>query len=232
MTRKYENKAKQTLEVINRLNEDGIKKISVLLRHSERFYSQDSNLEPFMGLTLPGKTLAFNFGAALPNHLKPKLYTSFIGRCIETAYLIDKGNTNQHHHQLSHTQIQKKLSPFYINNIEKVIAHVEKHGNPQFLRDWFDKRIDETIIDNPVLTADRLCELMIKHLDTQKTDQITLCVSHDWKIYAIKEFKLGLAHETCGDVGYLEGIKIKKKNGQYYLMGIESEPMHVKYSRL
>ncbi|MCF6247034.1 MAG: histidine phosphatase family protein [Desulfobacula sp.] len=225
MSRHYDDKARQTLGAINKLIKDGINKFSVMIRHSERLYSQDPDLEPFMGLTIPGKTLAYDFGAALPKHLKPKLYTSFIGRCIETAYLIDKGNTSRHLHQLAHTQIQKKLSPFYINDIEKIIALVEKHGNPQFLRDWFDNKVNETIIDNPGLTSDRLCKVMTDHLESQKTDQIILCVSHDWNIYTIKEFKLGLAHETVGNVAYLEGIIFFERNQQHYVMGVESDPV-------
>ena len=225
MAQKYEIRAEQTIDMIHQLLNRGIKKISVLMRHSERSFSEDARLEPFMGLTDAGKQLAVDFGAAIRPNLLPKLFSSIMGRCIETAYLIDKGFTKKNNQALEHNSIQEALSPFYINHMEKVLQQVGKIGNHAFLRNWFDNRIDESIMKNPEKTSDHLTGFMIEQIKNLKENQIALCISHDWNLFPVKEFKLGLAHETCGDVGYLEGVLFFEKENRYYITHHQSDPV-------
>ncbi len=227
MTRIYENKAAQTLSAIHRLRKDGITKISVLMRHSERSFTDNPDLEPFMALTDNGRQMAFNFGQELPISFTPVLFASYIGRCIETAYLIDKGFTREHGPSLSHTKTHENFAPFYIKDIEKVISLLEKTGNDLFLKKWFDKKFDKSVIEDPVKTADQICRIMITQLDRLQGNQLALCVSHDWNIFPIKEFKLNQPLETSGDVGYLESVLFFKNNSQYHAMGTDMQPVRL-----
>jgi hypothetical protein len=222
---KYEVRTKQTIDTINLLMDKGIKKISVLIRHSDRFFSEQADQEPFMGLTDEGKTFAIDFGASLPANPIPKLCSSFLGRCIETAFLIDKGFTKKHNQSIDHNCMNVMLSPFYIKDIKKAVNCVEKQGSDIFLRNWFDSKINENIIENPKKTTDLLCEFMVEQIKNLKDNQMAICVSHDWNIYPLKEFKLGLKHEKEGDVGYLDGIVFFEKENQYYITNYQTSPV-------
>jgi len=225
MTLKYEVRTKQTIDTINHLMDSGIKKISVLIRHSDRFFSKDARLEPFMGLTDAGKDFAFDFGADLRPGAMPQLCSSFLGRCVETAFLIDKGFTKKNNQALDHNYMDAMLSPFYVKDIEKAIPLIEKQGNEIFLRNWFDNRFDESIMENPEKTSDILSEFMIEQIKNLKENQIAICVSHDWNIYPLKEFKLGLKHESAGQVGYLDGLVFFEKENQYYITNYQIKPV-------
>lgn len=225
MAQKYVIRAKQTIDTINQLLDSGIKKISVLMRHSERFFSDDGRMEPFMGLTDDGKQFAVDFGATIKSNPLPKLCSSFMGRCIETAFLIDKGFTQKNHLPLDHNSLENTLSPFYIKDMETALRRVEKEGSHTFLRNWFDNRIDESIMEHPEKTSDCLTRFMIDKINSLQDNQIALCISHDWNIFPLKEFKLGLQHETQGDVGYLEGVLFFEKENHYYITNHQADPI-------
>ncbi|MCK5163543.1 MAG: histidine phosphatase family protein [Desulfobacula sp.] len=225
MTKKYELKTKQTIDTINHLLDDGIEKISVLIRHSDRFFTQDSKLEPFMGLTDKGKDFAFDFGASMRPDPLPKFTSSFMGRCIETAFLIDKGFTKKNSRVIDHNLLNDMLSPFYVKDVEKAIPCIEEQGNDLFLRNWFDNRIDKSIMENPKKASDLLTQFMIEQIQKLRDNQIAICVSHDWNIFPLKEFKLGLKHETAGDVGYLDGVVFFEKKNQYYITNYQTSPV-------
>ncbi|MBU8849097.1 MAG: histidine phosphatase family protein [Desulfobacterales bacterium] len=225
MTQKFEVKTKQTIDTINHLLDNGIKKISVLIRHSDRFFTEDPKLEPFMGLTDDGKKFAVDFGAAIQSSLLPKFTSSFLGRCIETAFLIDKGYTNKNNRAVDHNCTNDTLAPFYVKDVPKAILRIKEEGNKKFLRSWFDNRIDESIMENPERTSALLSEFMIEQIKNLKENQIAVCVSHDWNIYPLKEFKLGLKHETSGDVGYLDGVVFFENKNQYYITNYQADPI-------
>ncbi len=227
MNREYEVRSRQTLDTLHGLVNAGIKKMSVILRHSSRFFSKEPRMEPFLGLTPEGKSFALELGQALPEKPVPRLFSSMFGRCLETAYLIDKGYTRQHGIFLDHPLTQEMLAPFYIKEIETVVHMVKEKGSDRFIRQWFDHEIDPAVIENPETTATLLSRHMTDQLDQLKEHEIALCVSHDWNIFPLKEFKLGLAHETQGDVGYLEGVIFYETQGQYFITSSQAGPFPV-----
>jgi len=225
MSRTHTLKSDQTLSTINFLLDQGIKKISILVRHSERLFSTEAKMEPFMELTDAGKTYAYDFGRALRPEPVPMLSSSFMGRCIETAYLIDKGFTHQHNQILPHNTVDNRLAPFYIKDIDKAVERILVEGNDLFIRNWFDGRMDDSIIENPKKTADLICDLMIEKIRNLPENQMAVSITHDWNIYPVKEFKLGLRHEECGDVGYLESVLFFEKNNRYFVTGFQTDPV-------
>ncbi len=227
MKLKHEVRARHTVETITELLDNGIQKISVIIRHSDRFFHKEARMEPFMGLTDAGKSFALELGKSLPANPVPKLFSSTLGRCIETAYLIDKGYTQQHRTPVPHNITSDHLAPFYIKNIEKAIHLVEAQGSERFIRNWFDNKIDDGIMENPEKTSARLSEYMTDRLKQLNGNEIAVCVSHDWNIFPLKEFKLGLAHETKGDVGYLDGVVFYEKEGQYFVTSFQCDPQPI-----
>ncbi len=227
MKLKHEVRARQTVETITGLLDDGIQKISVIIRHSDRFFPTEARMEPFMGLTDAGKSFALELGKSLPANPVPKLFSSTLGRCIETAYLIDKGYTQQHSTLVPHNITSDHLAPFYIKDIEKAIHLVEAQGSERFIRNWFDNKIDDGVMENPEKTSAILSEYMTDRLKQLNDNEIAVCVSHDWNIFPLKEFKLGLAHETKGDVGYLDGVVFYEKEGQYFVTCFQCDPQPI-----
>jgi len=225
MTLKHEVRTKNTIDTMNHLLDKGIKKLGIMIRHSDRFFSKVPGLEPFMGLTDGGKNFAFDFGRNLRPGLMPKLTSSFMGRCIETAYLIDKGYTEQNKKKLEHNIIDTMLSPFYVKDLDKVIPQIKKMGSDVFLQNWLDNYFDESIMENPEKTSDLLSKFMIDQIKNISENQVSICVSHDWNIYPLKEFKLGLPIATSGDVGYLDGVLFFEKDNQYYITSYQSDPV-------
>ena len=225
MTLKYEVRTEQTINTINKILDQGAEKISVLIRHSDRLFSKEVKPEPFMGLTEKGKNFAFDFGLQLRSNPIPRLCSSFIGRCIETAYLIDKGFTKQNSIVLDHNYLTDILGPLFVKDVEKAIKLAQNQETNLFLREWFDKRIDESIMEDPEKTSDNLSEFMVDQIKSLKNNQIALCISHDWSIFPIKEFKMNLKHETSGDVGYLDGLIFFEKDNKYYITNYQSDPI-------
>ena len=224
MQRKHELRSDKTLANIQELINQGIKKIAVIMRHSDRFFCEDARMEPFMGLTSNGKGYAQDMGAQLPTAPVPQMFSSFFGRCIETAYLIDKGYTKAHDKLIAHNVTCETLAPFYINDLERGIAMVEEQGSLKFIRNWFDGNIDESIMVDPQKTAQRLADFMVERLDALDENEMALCVSHDWNLFPLKEFYLGLKHEEAGDVGYLEGVIFFEKEGSHFITHYQGKP--------
>jgi hypothetical protein len=227
MKLKHEVRARQTVKTITELLNDGIQKISVIIRHSDRFFPKEARMEPFMGLTEGGKSFALELGKSLPGNPVPRLFSSTFGRCIETAYLIDKGYTQQYKTPVAHTVTSDYLAPFYIKDIERAIHMVQAQGSEQFIRNWFDNKIDDKVMENPKKTSAILSEYMIDRLKEMDDNQIAVCVSHDWNIFPLKEFTLGLPHETKGDVGYLDGVVFYENGGHYFATSFQCDPCPV-----
>lgn len=214
----------ETLDTITKIVDEGAEKISVIMRHSDRFFPQESSMEPFMGLTEKGKDFAMKLGMQLPENPRPRLFSSHFGRCIETAYLIDKGYIKTHSIFNGHNSQAVELSPFYITDIHKAIGLVQELGNIDFLRKWFDQKISEDIMLNPEKAADTIADFMIRQMQLLEKGEIALCVSHDWNIFPLKEYKLRLPHEEYGTVGYLESVIIFEKEGKNYITNYQQEP--------
>ncbi|MBF0259268.1 MAG: histidine phosphatase family protein [Desulfamplus sp.] len=214
----------ETIDTITKILNDGAEKISVIMRHSDRFFHKDTSMEAFMGLTEKGKDFAMKLGTQLPENPKPRFFSSHFGRCIETAYLIDKGYIKAHGIFNGHNAQALELSPFYITDIHKAIDLVRDLGNINFLRTWFDNKISEDIMLNPKTAAETIADFMIKQMQALGKGEIALCVSHDWNLFPLKEYKLGLPHEDYGTVGYLESVIIFEKEGKNYIVNYQKDP--------
>ena len=227
MNPKYQARDKETLDTIHTLKDKGIEKMAVLLRHSERFYPEAPRMEPFMGLTPGGKTLAMEFGAALPATCLPKLYSSTFGRCIETAYLIDKGFAKKTARFADPNQTDDLLAPFYINDLEAAIGIGEDISEKAFILRWFDKKIDERIMACPEKTARKLSGFVTDRLEALPEGQIALCVSHDWNIFVLQAFVLGMDMEKEFGAGYLEGLVFFEQAGTYFVTSHKTDPVRL-----
>ncbi len=227
MTDQPVTRSKETLTIINDLLSKGVEKISVIMRHSARHFHKTVQMEPFMGLTETGKDYAMEFGATLPNTPGPIFFSSHFGRCIETAYLMDKGYTHKHCRFNGHNTLALELAPFYIKDMTKAFTAFDQMGNDTFLRAWFNKELPREMMQDSEEAADVLLGFMTDRLDRLEPGQIALCVSHDWNLYPLREHKLDLAFEEHGKVEFLESVVVFEQGGKNFIMNHQREPREI-----
>lgn len=215
----------ETLGALNRLLKNGATHIAIIMRHSHRFFDMDNTREPFMGLTPEGQAMAYDAGTRLPPDITPCFYSSVFGRCIETAFLMDKGFFNTHGRPTPHNRSLEILSPFYVQDLTLAVDMMQEMGSDHFLRAWFNGDIHKSIMMPARQAAEKMIHFLHETAGALSSEQVCLCVSHDWNLYPIKEFMLGLTPEASGPVGYLEGILVYFKGGDWHLEAVSPDPV-------
>lgn len=191
--------------------------VMVIMRHSARHYDHENPInEPFMGLTETGKEISHAWGIGLPSGLTVGFYSSFIGRCIETAYLIDKGYVRQGG-DTRHNIIEKTLSPYYVRDAQGLFKDYIMDAD--FFGKWFAGEIPAAIIDHPETIAADMRDVCVTRLKAGSGTNCSLdiCVTHDWNLYVLRQHFLGLHYEAHGKVGYLDGVVIFQKDGRFFI---------------
>ncbi|MCP4753334.1 MAG: histidine phosphatase family protein [Proteobacteria bacterium] len=213
-----------TVNTLKKLMNDGIGKLAVIMRHSARHYDSENPFnEPFLGLTEEGKKLSYKVGEKLPTGPCLRLFSSPVGRCIETAYQIEKGNMSVNG-KTRDAILDMKLTAFYVKNIIETFTAISEKGTLAFFREWFDGRVSSDILDPPEEAAATLVRFLVERLDETADSHLDICVSHDWNMYLIKEFFLGLKHEEVGDVEYLEGVIVFRQDNSLYITNHQIAP--------
>ncbi|THB78496.1 MAG: histidine phosphatase family protein [Desulfobacteraceae bacterium] len=230
--KQYQMHCDQTLDTLIRLMQQGTRRQVVILRHSEKRLTRLPGMEPFMPLTDKGKSFAFKFGQGLSTQFSLKLFSSTFGRCIETAYLIDKGFSENHTKRVKPATVSRLLTPFYVSNIKEVSARVESIGSDTFIRQWFDGRFSSEMILDPMTTAGTLCHYLKSLLDSLEDDEIGICVSHDWNLFPLKQFLLDQPFDEYGDVGYLEGVILYPEKDQLLMTNHLNRPVEISIPEL
>ena len=227
MSQQEITRSKETLEIINDLVIQGVEKISIIMRHSARYFGTNPQMEPFLGLTETGKEYAVEFGHALTQKPFPVFFSSHFGRCIETAYLVDKGYNKRHCQFNGHNTLAQELAPFYIKDMHRAFSTFKEMGNDTFLRAWFNKELPCDMMQDSEEAATLLTDFMTKKMDSLDPGQIAICVSHDWNLYPLKEHKLNLPFEEHGKVEFLESVVLFQQRGKNFIMNHQQEPKEI-----
>ncbi len=217
----------KTVEILNRLQNEGVKKMSVLMRHSARHYDEEHReREPLLWLTEEGKLFAHAFGEKIPHTPVVRFFSSMLGRCIETAYQADKGYTNCGGQTESNTVVIE-LAPFFVKDPPEIFKLHVKLGTSQLFKEWFAGKISDDIAGR----SDKVAEDMIKRLagllQAGPESHIDISVSHDWNLFMIKHHYLNLAHEKTTQVEYMEGIIIFEKDNGLFITNHETDPLQL-----
>ncbi len=194
-----------------------------MLRHSARHYDTDNPInEPFMGLTEEGKELSFEWGKSLPPGRHLNFFSSFIGRCIETAYLMDKGYVASSG-TTSHNAIELTLSPFYVKDALRLFEEHLKGSD--FLPAWFNGSVPADVIDPPEKVATTMKAFWEKRFaENDCSNHLDICVTHDWNVYVLQWYFLKVPSEKRENVDYLDGMIIYKDKQEYYIAASGHEP--------
>lgn len=213
----------KTLEIIRQLKADGVRKISVLMRHSARHYDEEhAEREPLMWLTEEGKTFAYTFGKHIPEAPLVRFYSSMLGRCIETAYQADKGYTAMGGKTESNV-IAIELAPSFVKAPIEVFKMHREIGTTRLFREWFAGNLPEDLVGPSQDVADLMIGGLTRLLRQGPESHIDFAVSHDWNLFMIKHHLLDLDFEKIIHVEYLEGIVLFVKDNAIYITNHESE---------
>jgi len=203
-----------TVNKIKELLNQDIKSISVIIRHSARHYDKENpEREAFMNLTENGKNLSYKFGNSIPADSAMSFYSSSIGRCIETAYLIDKGYVAAGGKTISNI-IDTTLSPFYVRSVQKLFELIGKPGDTDFISKWFKGEISTELIDNPEEASKKIVKSLVEKTNN---NNINICISHDWNLFLVKEFFLKQVYKDNRNVEFLEGVLVYEKDGSFFI---------------
>lgn len=102
-----------------------------------------------------------------------------------------------------------------------------KTGSSQFVRNWFDKIIDESIMLDPAFTASRITNFMVSTLKSLSPGQAAICVTHDWNIFSIKQFTLGFSYEDTLDTGYLDAVAFFERDSRIFAVARQFDPVEI-----
>ncbi len=199
----------------------------VVLRHSVRHYDTDNPInEPFMGLTEEGKQLSYRWGRSLSLNKRLNFFSSFIGRCIETAYLMDKGYVAGGG-VASNNVLEPTLSPFYIRDALRLFEKYLKE--PGFLPAWFNRAVPPDIIDPPEQVAETMLGFWEKRLfEATASDQMDICVTHDWNLYVLRWYFLGIPPDSPEKVDYLDGLVVFRERKNCYVAASGLDPRELR----
>ena len=210
-----------TLQVINDLHTQGIDSIVVLMRHSARIVDTAEN-DAIQDLTEEGRQAAIEFGKGLPANGRFRFYSSVINRCIETSTFIKEGILSVNETAVIEPNVvMDELYAFFSQDVLKMdkiaYALMNKGEWAQFFRNWFNGEYPTEAIDPAAKSAETLLASLIGLL-REETAVSTICVSHDFHLFLIKEVYLHLRPEDHEFIQFLEGVVIYEENGRYYII--------------
>jgi len=165
-------------------------------------------------------------GSKLPIDSELRLFSSPVGRCIETAYLVDKGNTAAGG-RCETNKIKPKLTAFYVKDIGKIFQGIKQQGVAGFFRDWFNGKVPEEVMSDPLETKNIILRLLIDLLKETTEPKIDIAISHDWYMYVLKEYFLKQPLEESGQIQYLEGATFFEKQGELFIANHQAEPVPI-----
>jgi len=202
---------KGTSELVHRLHDDGIGHMFVIMRHGDRHFDPDNpDTERFMGLTEAGKADALTFGLSLPYGPSFRFFSSSIGRCIETAFQIEKGCIKNG----AETQVNKLAGPLtgFFSGGPGAFLTAREMGADAFFEAWFGGDLDDSVMANADDAALRTAEFVRRKL-ADGDSQIDIGASHDWNLYLLRHTLLGQTRADVGDVEYLHGMAFYERDG-------------------
>jgi broad specificity phosphatase PhoE len=175
---------------------------ALLVRHAERGPVTDLARHHEVLLTPAGVEAARVSGQQLTTctrHGRPVFAHSPVERCGQTARALHEGAGVG-----DVAGVIDDLGSNYLRDPARV-AQAYLEGGRDFVRAWFDGRVDDGIIAPCDVVArlqiDAMTGLLQQH-------DIVVAVSHDWNIAALREHALGARFEDVGWPEFLDGVVV------------------------
>jgi broad specificity phosphatase PhoE len=189
--------------------------VVLFARHAERYAIENAASPDDVQLTPAGEQAARGFGGRLPLLRSLRVFHSPIPRCRVTAERIAEGFAVAGG-QVAFEGVLEGLCRSYLLDLAGIRALVRQYqvGGRDIIRDWFDGRLDPSMIDPCNVAAEKLRRLAETTSAGAGADSLTLLVTHDWEILTLRETFLGARHEEVGWVDFLDGLAIARDGAE------------------
>jgi len=184
--------------------------VILLVRHSIREPIGGANLAAAAGaqLTEEGRALARRFGAALPLGRSIRLFSSPVGRCVETAEIVADAARAAGGNAV-YVGARAYLGAGFIISPDPVIETFVREGPRGFVRAWHAGELTEAEIHTPERAGHDLLEAMLAELGPEDGGGLEVHVGHDLTVLAL----LGLVRDVTSEEfpwpAYLDGVALR-----------------------
>ncbi len=177
--------------------------VSIILRHAERDPITDMAHALEVRLTDSGKFAAYSLGTHLAGYGPVNLFHSPVMRCLETARSLLEGIKSAEEDALLIGPLNELGGPYITGDWRELVKCVKEHGQPLFIRKWFDNELPSDLIMPLSLAAELHLRLIYTQLCSERS---AINITHDWNIMVLREHYFNLRHEDLGEPGYLDGF--------------------------
>lgn len=187
--------------------------VSVMVRHAARDPIRSADEGWNARLTAVGHEAARELGADLAEIAGSRpiqMFSSPIPRCQQTAERVREGLTSKAVATRSPTVVDALAGP-YLHDANAVMAIALRLGDQTFVRQWFDGKLDHTVLLPATDAARGQLEVLASALDGAHDDHrntLHLHFSHDWNILLIREHFVGITHEDAEMPGFMDGVAV------------------------
>ncbi len=219
----------RTTALLDDLWKQGIRRMSLLMRHSAREYAAGKH-DLANPLTEEGRRLAHLFGTRLRPELAVRAYASPVARCEDTAELIHAAHLELGGRGRGGCRPVEGLGVFYVLDQMKMFRAMSTstEGMSSFVRAWLDGQVPKDIMLPAEVAARSILTMLTTRLATQEASPaLDICVSHDLTLYLMREVCLGLSRKDHGDVLYLDGMVVFERDGDWLAATHDQVPKSV-----
>ena len=216
-----------TIALLKSVFDEGVDHAAALIRHSAREFEPGRH-DLMNPLTDEGRSLARDFGAALPKRLLVRGYTSPAERCVETVQLILDGHSKAGGRVTRHRPVEA-LGVFYVLDQMKMYrVMTSSDGLVPFLRRWCDGSVAGDVMMPANLAAKIVARVVAGKLEAPlERPQLDVCVSHDMSLYLVRDRLLGLGVTDSGAVDFLDGVVFYERDRALWMRGLHGPPKRV-----
>jgi broad specificity phosphatase PhoE len=216
------------LDTVNGLREEKIQKRLVLMRHSVRERDPEKS-EADDPISDNGRELARSFGERLYPKCDARIWTSPIGRCVETGARISAGFRETGGNILGSEEIWQ-LGAFYVKNLKSVSSLLYRTGESiPLIRKWIAGELPTDWMDEAKGVLITMTKALMDILGALEADQMAICVTHDWNVYLLRTLLLDLNLEQQDPVNYLDGFLLYQFADQIYMANNQGSPERLKW---
>lgn len=193
----------------------------IFLRHSAREEPDDFEETLRAPLTDEGRMIAQKFGQNLPLDYKYRFFSSPVERCKETSDLIQE-TLRKRDCIVESGAILPNLT--LIKNKRKPMIEYFTRDGHDFVNRWIAGFYPESIVEPPLIVAQRIAEDVLMNLDFSTKKRIDFYVSHDFHLLVILFYWTGVL-ATKEWIDYLGGfiLQLKENNMIFYFNHTKKE---------
>jgi len=197
-------------------NLQSAERVSLLIRHAERYPIEDMKDALQIRLTEKGHADSKNLGINLAPFGPFSVYHSPVPRCMETAQMIFQGLSLDDTESSLNGDLLELGGPYVKGDWLELVRRTRSEGPSNFIRQWFDTSQHDDIMVSLKEAALFSISFLKEQLIKSKTSVIN--VSHDWNLMILREYFFDLRHEDVGMPDFLDGVALFNKGESLLLM--------------